>query len=70
MHPDVYRDQIMIAAKDPTGERMNLLARRLSDAEDAVTILRAKGYGASGMTIGCMVAQVPKAPRPAKARHE
>lgn len=61
MHPDVYRNLIVIAAKDPTGERMDRLANQLADAERAMEILRAKGYGHSGLTASQTAARVPNA---------
>lgn len=55
---DVYRAEILRAVMGDSAntckvaniERLNQIAAHLVDCEDAKSILRAKGYGAAGMT--------------------
>lgn len=61
MHLDHYRTMILRAAADPHGELIARIALQLSDSTQAHAILRAKGYGHSGLTIDAAAAQVPDA---------
>lgn len=54
-----YRDLVRRAAGERSGKTMDLLVAQLADAERAREILRAKGYGASGMSGSATAAQVP-----------
>lgn len=58
-----YRDLIRRAARALDGMQLDLLAAQLADAERAREILRAKGYGAGGMTASAVAALVPDAVR-------
>lgn len=62
MRPHQFRDLIVRAMSEPSGKTMDLLVAQLRDAERARQILRAKGYGCSGMSASCTAAQVPNAP--------
>lgn len=64
MHPDHFRDMIVRAAADDNRELLNRIAQQLADAARAHGILRAKGYGHSGLTIDAAAAQVPHAEFP------
>jgi hypothetical protein len=64
----VYEDQMILAVRgtrpailhQPADRtRLAALARRLSDAEIALTGLRAKGYGRTGMTLVEIVDALP-----------
>lgn len=59
MTPRCYHDLVLRAASEP--KTMYLLIAQLADAERAREILRAKGYGASGMNASATAAQVPAA---------
>lgn len=59
MTPRSYRDLVLRAATERNGKTMDLLIAQLTDAERAREILRAKGYGSSGMTASATAAQVP-----------
>lgn len=54
-----YRDLIRRAARALDGEQLDLLAAQLADAERTREILRAKGYGCSGMKASAVAALVP-----------
>ena len=56
-----YRDLIRRAVLSEDGEQFGLLVQQLVDAERAREILRAKGYGESGMSASVTAAQVPEA---------
>jgi len=53
-----YRDLIRRAVLANSG-KLDLIVAQLIDAERTREILRAKGYGASGMTGSATAAQVP-----------
>jgi hypothetical protein len=66
----VYRDQMVravsgerpaILAKNADTAALDRMARRLADAESAIEMLRAKGYGKRGMGILDMVKALPEA---------
>lgn len=58
-----YRDLIRRAVLSSDSRQLGLLVAQLTDATRAREILRAKGYGASGMNASNTAAQVPCAPR-------
>lgn len=65
---DVYRAEILRAvlgdkaneSKVANFERLNQIAAHLVDCEDAKSILRAKGYGAAGMTFVELARSLPE----------
>lgn len=57
------RDLMRRAVQNSDGKQLELLASQLYDSQRAREILRAKGYGASGMNASTTAAQVPCAPR-------
>jgi hypothetical protein len=65
---DVYRAEILRAVlgdnanvcKVANIERLNQFAEHLVDCEDAKAILRAKGYGAAGMTFVELARSLPE----------
>jgi hypothetical protein len=56
-----YRDLIVRAVCERDHETLTQLASQLIDAERAREILRAKGYGAAGLSASATAAQVPDA---------
>ncbi|OEZ90711.1 hypothetical protein [Duganella phyllosphaerae] len=58
-----YRDLIRRAVLSKDTHQLGLIVAQLTDAERAREILRAKGYGASGMNASATAAQVPCTPR-------
>jgi hypothetical protein len=54
-----YRDLIQRAVLAKDDVQLDLIATVLADYQRAREILRAKGYGATGMTASATVAQVP-----------
>lgn len=54
-----YRDLIVSAVYRNDNRMLGKLVAQLQDAERAREILRAKGYGASGMSASATAAQVP-----------
>lgn len=56
-----YRDLLRRAVLANDGQQLGLLVDQLTDAERTREILRAKGYGATGMTGSATAAQVPDA---------
>lgn len=63
MAPHHYRDLIRRAVLASNGRQLEQLATQLRDAQRAREILRAKGYGTTGMNASTTAAQVPNAPR-------
>lgn len=68
--PTIYRDQMVravlgtrpaILAKEADTTALNRLAQRLAEDEQALELLRAKGYGRRGMSILDMVEALPPA---------
>jgi hypothetical protein len=66
-----YRDLIVRAvlgtnpamiAQVADGPTLDAIAGQLAQAEDAVSVLRAKGYGVHGMNVSATARQVPEAP--------
>lgn len=63
----IYRAEILRAVFGPTAHagkvhdmhRLNQLAERLADTEEAQSILRAKGHGGAGMSLLQIVRSVP-----------
>jgi hypothetical protein len=60
MLPHHFRDLIVRAVRAHDGAQLDLIASQLADAERAREVLRAKGYGASGMSASATAAQVPE----------
>jgi molybdate-binding protein len=58
------RDLIIRAVRSGDRTRIDQLVERLADAERALQILHAKGYGATGMTASATAAQVPNYTKP------
>ncbi len=56
-----FRDMIVRAVHDPDPKMLDSIAMHLAACERANEILRAKGYGASGLQIDSTAAQVPHA---------
>jgi len=54
-----YRDLIARAVRERDGRTLDKIVAQLVDAERAREILRAKGYGATGMSASATAAQVP-----------
>jgi len=63
MHPGHYRSAIEHAVAIKSDEQLDALAQHLAACERAMDILRAKGYGTSGMSIDALARQVPAAVR-------
>ena len=59
MHIDHYRDVIIRAVLDGNDDLIDSIAARLADSAEALLILRANGYGGSGMTVSATARQVP-----------
>lgn len=55
------RDLIVRAVRECDTRTIDKIVAQLADAERAHEILRAKGYGQSGMTASTTAAQVPDA---------
>ena len=64
---DIYKAEILRAVFGPRAHegkvhdmhRLTRLAERLADTEEAQRVLRAKGYGATGMTLLEIICSVP-----------
>jgi len=57
---DIFRRDLIVAAvTSGDNRRIDQLVRQLADAERAREILRAKGYGRTGMTASATAALVP-----------
>lgn len=54
-----YRDLLRRAVLSNDGHQLGLIVGQLTDAERTREILRAKGYGATGMSASVTAAQVP-----------
>lgn len=63
MKPHHYRELLRRAVLSNDSRQLALIIGQLTDAERSREILRAKGYGASGMNASTTAAQVPCAPR-------
>lgn len=61
MSPFHYRDLLVRAVYQRDGKQLDLLVTQLADAERAREILRAKGYGGTGMSASGVAALVPTA---------
>lgn len=61
MNQHHYRDLLRRAVLSNDGRQLDLIVAQLTDAERAREILRAKGYGASGMSGSATASQVPEA---------
>ncbi|WP_426057107.1 hypothetical protein [Janthinobacterium sp. PSPC2-1] len=59
MNPRHYRDMIIRAVGEPDGETLDLIVSHVIDAERAKQILRAKGYGMTGLPASATAALVP-----------
>lgn len=68
---DIYKAEILRAVLGPGAHgvkvsdphRLRQLAERLADSEETQSILRAKGYGAAGMSLLDIVRSVPESAR-------
>jgi hypothetical protein len=58
-----YRDLIVHAVGEGDGKTLDLIIAHVVDAERAKQILRAKGYGVTGMPASTTAALVPDATR-------
>lgn len=67
----VYRDQMIravlgsrpaILAREANTTALEQMAQRLADAEEALELLRARGYGMRGQTLVEVVRALPPAP--------
>lgn len=58
-----YCDLIVRAVHARDGLMLDKITAQLIDAERACEILRAKGYGATGVTASATAAQVPNKPK-------
>lgn len=58
-----YRDMILRAVRERDWQRLDMIVAQLDDAQRAREILRAKGYGESGMSASATAAQVPEVHR-------
>lgn len=61
MHAQTYIDAICHAVEEGNADVLASLAQRLSEAEYAITILRAKGYGVQGQSLLDTARAVPNA---------
>ncbi|SIR85695.1 hypothetical protein SAMN05880566_12832 [Janthinobacterium sp. TND4EL3] len=59
MNPRHYRDMIIRAVAEPDGETLDLIVSHVIDAERAKQILRANGYGMTGLSASATAALVP-----------
>ena len=58
-----YRDLVRRAVLSSDSRQLGQIVVQLTDAERAREILRAKGYGSTGMNASATAAQVPEAPK-------
>jgi hypothetical protein len=61
MHAGHYRDLIVRAVQTENEEMLEAIAAHLADCEHAKEILRAKGYGTTGMSVDAMARLVCEA---------
>ncbi len=61
MHPLQFKDAIIRAVHNTDPGPLDALAAHMASCERANAILRAKGYGESGMAIDATVRAVPNA---------
>lgn len=59
MNPRHYRDMIIRAVAEPDGQTLDLIVSHVIDAERAKQILRANGYGMTGLSASPTAALVP-----------
>ena len=59
MNPRHYRDMIIRAVSEPDGKTLDLIVSHVIDAERAKQILRANGYGMTGLSASATAALVP-----------
>lgn len=60
MNPLHYRDMIVRAVSADDGRMLDLIVNHIIDAERAKQILRANGYGVTGLSASATAALVPK----------
>lgn len=60
MHILYYQDLLTRTVQDGDAETLEKLAQRLADSEEALEILRAKGYGNTGLSLPATVRLVPE----------
>lgn len=63
MHILHYKDLMARAVRTGDVKTLDKLAQRLVDGEDALELLRAKGYGAAGNSLPATVRHVPDNPK-------
>jgi len=63
MKPTHCRDLIIRAVRDRDVRMLDKITAQLVDAARTREILRAKGYGTTGMTASATAAQVPNKPK-------
>ncbi|HEY1180811.1 MAG TPA: hypothetical protein VGE56_00790 [Rhodocyclaceae bacterium] len=61
MRAQTYIDAICRAIAEGDADTLAALGQRLSEAEDAISILRAKGYGVQGQSLLDTARAVPNA---------
>lgn len=54
-----YRNMILEAVKENDRKTLDALANNLAEAEESLSMLRAKGYGTHGMSVAATARQVP-----------
>jgi hypothetical protein len=54
-----YRELIVRAVRERDGATLDKIIAQITDAERAREILRAKGYGSTGLSASATAAQVP-----------
>lgn len=59
MNPLHYRDMIIRAVGESNGQTLDLIVNHIIDAESAKQILRAKGYGVTGLPASATASLVP-----------
>lgn len=75
----IYRDQMVravlgggpaILAKEANTTALEKMSQRLADAEEALELLRGKGYGTRGQTLVEVIKALPLAPPSAAQLHD
>lgn len=61
MNTQQWKAMIIGAVNNPDEDQINSLAQHMAACEEANSILRSKGYGASGQAINDVVRGVPHA---------
>ena len=66
----VLGSSLAVLPKEANPTMLDSLSDRLADAEMAIELLRAKGYGHRGLSLADMVKALPPAPQAALAVHD